>query len=46
MEGHTNTGFAVQDEDRLQTHVSSESFVTIYGCNACVQEWWFQNCLR
>jgi len=46
MAGHTNRGFAVQDEDRLQKHVSTESFVTIYGYNAYIREWWFQNCLR
>jgi len=46
MEGHTNRAFAVQEEERFQTHVSTESFVTLYGCNAYVQEWRFQNCLR
>jgi hypothetical protein len=46
MEGHTNRGFAVQDEDRLQTHVSTESFATICGCNAYGQEWCYQNCLK
>jgi hypothetical protein len=41
MEGHTNRGFAVreeEEEERLQTRVSTESFVTFYGSRMAVSK--------